>query len=131
AVTVGTQPSGQTCSVANGSGTVSGANVTNVAVTCANSTFTIGGNVTGLLGNSVTLSLNGTESLPVASNGSFVFTTMLGSGASYAVTVQAQPTSPAEVCTVTGGSGTVAGANVTSVQVACSDRIFANGYELP
>jgi len=131
AVTVGTQPSGQTCSVANGSGTVSGANVTNVAVTCANSTFTIGGNVTGLLGNSVTLSLNGTESLPVASNGSFVFTTMLGSGASYAVTVQAQPTSPAEVCTVTGGSGTVAGANVTSVQVDCSDRIFANGYELP
>ena len=131
AVTVGTQPSGQTCLVANGSGTVSGANVTNVAVTCANSTFTIGGNVTGLLGNSVTLSLNGTESLPVASNGSFVFTTMLGNGASYAVTVQTQPTSPAEVCTVTGGSGTVAGANVTSVQVDCSDRIFANGYELP
>lgn len=34
AVTVLTQPSGQTCSVANGSGTVGSANVSNIAVTC-------------------------------------------------------------------------------------------------
>src|SRR5882672_9013652 len=34
-VTVLTPPAGQGCSVANGSGTISGANVTNVAVTCA------------------------------------------------------------------------------------------------
>ena len=34
-VTVFAQPAGQGCSVANGSGTMSGANVTNVAVTCA------------------------------------------------------------------------------------------------
>ncbi len=36
AVTVLTQPSGQTCAVANGSGTVGSANVGNVAVTCTN-----------------------------------------------------------------------------------------------
>ena len=35
AVTVGTQPSGQACTVTNGSGTVGAANVVNVAVTCA------------------------------------------------------------------------------------------------
>jgi hypothetical protein len=34
-VTVLTQPAGQTCTVANGAGTVSGTNVTNVTVTCA------------------------------------------------------------------------------------------------
>ncbi len=34
AVTVGTQPAGQSCTVANGSGTVGAANVTNVAVSC-------------------------------------------------------------------------------------------------
>lgn len=34
-VTVKTSPAGQTCTVANGSGTVSSANITNVAVTCA------------------------------------------------------------------------------------------------
>jgi hypothetical protein len=36
-VTVLTNPSGQTCTVANGSGTMGNANVTNVAATCANS----------------------------------------------------------------------------------------------
>ncbi|HEY6941247.1 proprotein convertase P-domain-containing protein [Dokdonella sp.] len=130
-VTVGTQPTGQTCSVANGSGTVSGANVTNVAVTCASSTYSVGGTVSGLLGDSVTLSLNGSESLPVASDGSFTFATMLNDGASYAVTVQTQPASPPELCTVSNGSGTIAGANVTSVQVSCLDRIFASGFESP
>jgi photosystem II stability/assembly factor-like uncharacterized protein len=39
-VIVQTQPAGRTCSVANGSGTMGSANVTNVAVTCANSSFT-------------------------------------------------------------------------------------------
>ena len=34
-MTVKTNPSGQTCTVANGSGTIGSANVTNVAVSCA------------------------------------------------------------------------------------------------
>ncbi|HEX7769493.1 MAG TPA: GEVED domain-containing protein, partial [Dokdonella sp.] len=38
AVTVATQPAGETCVVANGSGTISGADVTNVAVTCTTET---------------------------------------------------------------------------------------------
>src|SRR6185437_7531651 len=46
-VTVLTQPSGQTCTVARGVGTVSGANVANVTVTCAINTFSIGGTVSG------------------------------------------------------------------------------------
>ena len=37
-----TQPAGQTCTVANGSGTMSSANVTNVAVSCSSSTGTTG-----------------------------------------------------------------------------------------
>ena len=40
AVTVKTNPSGQTCTVASGSGTMGSANVTSVAVTCAASTGT-------------------------------------------------------------------------------------------
>jgi hypothetical protein len=45
--------------------------------------------------------------------------------------VQTQPASPPEVCTVANGSGSIAGANVTSVQVSCIDRIFADGFEAP
>jgi hypothetical protein len=33
-IVVATQPTGQTCTVANGSGTNAGSNITNVAVTC-------------------------------------------------------------------------------------------------
>ncbi len=132
AVTVGTQPAGQACSVANGSGVIAGANVTNVAVTCAASTFTIGGNVTGLVGTGLVLSLNsGAQTLPIAANGSFTFPLPLNDGATYAVTVSAQPINPSEVCTVTNGSGTVAGANVVTVGVSCIDRIFADGFDGP
>ena len=54
AVTVKTNPAGQTCTVANGSGTMGSANVTNVAVSCsANPTFTVGGTVSGLSGTVV------------------------------------------------------------------------------
>src|SRR4029077_19647639 len=51
AVIVATQPSGQTCTVSNGSGTAT-ANVTNVAIACAagggGGGVTVGGTVSGL-----------------------------------------------------------------------------------
>jgi hypothetical protein len=51
AVTVGTQPTGQTCTVGNASGTVTATNVTNVRVACANTPIALlelghGSNVT-------------------------------------------------------------------------------------
>ena len=75
-------------------------------------TYTIGG--TGLV-----LQDNGGNNLLVSANGAFVFTTPVASGSTYAVTVLTQPSSPAQSCVVTNGSGT-ATADVTSVQVACT-----------
>ncbi len=118
-VTVGTQPTGETCTVTAGSGTVGTANVTTVKVACTANTYTIGGTVSGLnASTSVTLLDNGTNSLKVTANGGFTFTTALASGATYSVTVGTQPTG--ETCTVTNGSGTVGSANVTNVAVACA-----------
>lgn len=42
AVTVSTQPSGQTCTVANGTGTTGSSNVTNVAVNCGGGSASVG-----------------------------------------------------------------------------------------
>ncbi len=129
AVTVGTQPSTptQTCMVANGSGSIAGANVTNVAVTCTTDKFTIGGTVTGLTGSGLVLRDNGGDDLTVGADGAFTFATPLASGAAYAVTVQTQPSAPAQACTVSGGSGTVGSGNVTGVVVNCATDTFIVG----
>ena len=68
AVTVLTQPSApsQTCSVSNGSGTLAGADVTDVAVTCVTDQFTVGGNVSGLTGSGLVLQNNGGDDLAIA-----------------------------------------------------------------
>lgn len=113
AVTVKTQPAGQTCSVTNGSGKVSGANVTSVVVSCG---YTVGGTVSGLNGTLV-LQDNSTDDLSITTSGTFTFAKALANGSSYAVTIKTQPT--AQSCYGTNLTGTIAGANVTNVTLSC------------
>jgi hypothetical protein len=129
-VTVLAQPTtpNQTCVVSNGSGNLAGANVTNVTVVCTTTTYTVGGTVSGLAaGNNVVLRNNGGNDLNVAANGAFVFTTPVTDGAAYAVTVFTQPTTPSQTCVVTTGSGTISGANVSNVTVACTTNTYTIG----
>ena len=122
AVTVLTQPTGQSCTVASSSGTVSAANVTNVQVRCVNE-YTISGTVSGMsTGAHVIVQNNAGDSTTVLANGTFSFSKETTSGTSYVVTVLTQPTG--QICTVTSGSGTVSEANVTSVQVTCVTNTY-------
>ena len=117
-MTVKTNPSGQSCTVSGGSGTVGSANVTNVAVSCANvASYSIGGTVSGLSGT-VVLQDNGGDDLSVTASGSFTFATAVAAGGAYSVTVKTNPSGQA--CTVSSGSGTVGSANVTNVAVSCT-----------
>ncbi len=129
AVTVAAQPTNpsQTCAVTSGTGTVASANVTNVSVTCTTNKYTIGGTVTGLSGTGLVLQNNAGDDLAVAADGSFTFARSIDSGAAYAVTVQSQPSGPSQTCSVTGDSGTVGGANVTSVVVNCATNTYTIG----
>jgi hypothetical protein len=124
AVTVRTQPAGVRCTVAGGAGTIPAANVTGVSVTCAPATYAIAGTVTGLRGAGLVLQDNGGDDLSLDADGAFTFATRLGDGAAYAVTVRTLPSG--QVCTVTGGAGHVAGADV-SVTVACDAATFRVG----
>jgi hypothetical protein len=81
-------------------------------------TYSIGGTVTGLRGSGLALE-NGNTHLPVASDGAFTFPDKLTSGTSYSVSVQTQPSSPTQACTVTNGGGTLGAANITNITVAC------------
>ena len=83
-------------------------------------TYSVGGTASGLTaGTSVALQNNGGDDLTVGTNGPFAFPTRLSSGAGYNVTVLTPPAGMA--CPITGGSGTVAAADVTSIGVACVD----------
>jgi subtilisin-like proprotein convertase family protein len=128
-LTQSTNPS-QTCTVANGSGTVASANVTNVSVSCTTNSFTISGTVSGLSGTGVVLQNNGGNNLTINASGPFTFSTPILSGAAYSVTVLTQPTGQSQACSVTSGSGTVGGGNVTNVAVGCGDPLFVDQWHL-
>ena len=117
-VTVKTSPAGQSCTVANGTGTIGSANITNVAITCTSSaTHTVGGTVSGLSGTAV-LQDNAGDDLSVTANGSFTFATALATGAAYTVTVKTSPAG--QSCTVANGTGTIGSANITNVAITCT-----------
>ncbi|MCE1181474.1 MAG: lactonase family protein [Rhodocyclales bacterium] len=118
AITVGTQPNGQTCTVSNGVGAGVTANVSNVSVTCSTNTYTISGTVSGLAsGTQITLNNNAADPTIVTANGSFTFATPVAYNGSYAVTVGTQPTG--QTCTVSNDTGAGVAANVTNVAVIC------------
>jgi hypothetical protein len=128
-VSVSRQPSNpaQVCTVANNRGTVAGGNVTNIAINCVSSSFTVGGTISGLAGSGLVLQLNGDGDLPIDSNGAFTFATPVTSGSQYRVRVESNPSNPTQVCTVAGGAGTIGSTNVTNVRVTCASSTFSVG----
>lgn len=123
AVTVGTQPQGQTCTVTGGTGARVTATVSNVQVQCSSLTFSIGGTLSGLdPGRQVTLNNSG-DSLALTSNGPFVFPTRAAYGGGYFVVVGTQPAG--QICTVSRGAGAPVLADVTNIAVTCSTLTYS------
>ncbi|WNG61205.1 hypothetical protein F0U59_45735 [Archangium gephyra] len=87
--------------------------------------YSVGGTLSGLSGGALTLQLNGQQSLTRSANGPFSFETPLEDGSDYAVTVTSAPTE--QECSVEGGTGKVAGADVSSIQVRCATRTYSLG----
>ncbi|MGD2055534.1 MAG: hypothetical protein PVJ15_01915 [Gammaproteobacteria bacterium] len=130
AVTIKTQPDNpikQTCSVTDGSGTLAGADVTDVSVDCITNTYTIGGTVSGLAGRGLVLQNNGGDDLAIPDNGAFSFVTPLDDGGSYSVSVRSQPVEPNQICSVNNDSGLLTGSNVTNVSIVCKNAYAVGG----
>jgi uncharacterized repeat protein (TIGR03803 family) len=128
AVTVQTQPTGLTCSVSNGTGTMSSAAVTNIAVTCSANAYTVGGTISGLTASGLVLLDNGGDATAVSANATqFTMNTGVAYGSAYAVTVQTPPTGL--VCSVSNATSTMGAADVTSVSIACvSNFTFLHSF---
>lgn len=131
-VTVGQQPTSpaQTCIVLAGSGTAS-TSVVDVTVSCTTQRFFVRGTFVGLKGGGLTLRNNGGDPLtlfPTAEgSGSFSFHTPLVANSTYAVTIDQQPSQPSQHCELTGATGTVGQADVSSVEVRCTTLRFTVG----
>ena len=130
-VNVSSQPTGQTCSVNNGSGTLAGADITNVDVQCVDNYYRLGGLVSGLAaGDNLTLVNNNGDDLTVTANGVFTFPTRVAYQDSFNVTVKTQPAAPSENCSVANGSGTMGAADINTVAVNCVLNTFTVGGSL-
>src|SRR6185436_12344563 len=92
-IVVQANPIDQVCSVANGSGTMGTGHINNVSVTCAPSTVTIGGTITGLAANTgLVLLNNGADATPISPNATtFTLHSGIANGATYDVTIGTQP----------------------------------------
>jgi hypothetical protein len=119
AITITAQPTGQTCSISNGSGTVITMDVTNISVSCTTNpppTYSIGGTISGLTGT-LALQNNAGDTYTTTSNGSFNFVTSVIESGSYIATVFTQPAG--QTCSISNGSGIVATVDVTNIAVNC------------
>ncbi len=92
-------------------------------------TYTLGGTVTGLAGSGLALRTNFINDVAPAANGPFTFPRRLNDGTIYSVSIESQPTSPAQICTLTNGNGTITGADVSNVLVSCTTPPPASGLD--
>jgi hypothetical protein len=85
-------PVKQACTVSEGNGSIAGAAINNIAVTCTTNSYAVGGTVSGLSGKGLVLQLNGANDLAIASNGNFIFPGIsLPDGSDYSVAIKTTP----------------------------------------
>lgn len=82
-------------------------------------TYTIGGTVRGLkLDSSLTLQTSAGNTVKIAKDGEFAFQSKISTGTAFNVTVAQNPVGLN--CSVLGGSGVIAGADVLNIEVLCN-----------
>lgn len=119
-ITFQKQPAHMTCSIVGGSGSAGHYVSIEAAVSCSQNAYTVGGTISGLTVEGLTL-INGNTTTTVAKDATTF--TMVGSvndGNTYGVSVFTQPAGLLCVVQPGTGSGTMGEANVTTVKIACN-----------
>ncbi|MGE0114222.1 MAG: Ig-like domain-containing protein [Steroidobacteraceae bacterium] len=125
AVSILTQPTGQTCVLGSpASGTIALADVS-VPVNCGLNPHTVGGSISNLLGSGLVLNNGAGATLTPAANAtSYSFPMTYGD--TYTISPTTQPTSPSQTCAVANASGTVTG-DVANATVTCTTNTYTVG----
>ena len=128
-ITIGTQPSGQTCTLSGGSGTVGAADVTTVAVTCGGTGLTVGGGIIGLGSSGLSVRLNGGTPFGIPSGAlSYTLPSVLQTGMDFSVTIASQPVQTPRTCLLSNGRGRIGTTNVTNVGLWCHANGLLDSY---
>lgn len=115
-----TAPVKQTCTVAQGQGSVATA-VNNITVTCVTRDFAVGGTVSGLSGKGLVLQLNGANEQAIAGSGKFVFPGIrLPDGSDYRVAIKTTPAK--QQCIIKPVNGAFDTDTLNIVSVTCSKK---------
>jgi len=93
--------------------------------TVTQDTFTVGGTVTGLTGSGLVLTDEKNNVFrTINNNGIFTFSLPLVDQSAYDVTIQTQPTSPNQTCSIANSTGSINGSNVTDIQITCTNEKY-------
>lgn len=93
---------------------------------CVQQPYTIGGSVSGLVGN---LALNNYgNSLLVSQDGNFNFFQPVGTGTNYNVTIVQQPST--QVCSIANGRGIISTASASDITITCIDKDLTKTWAL-
>lgn len=116
-ITIQSQPTGVTCSISGGAGTM-GLGGATVPVSCITNMYTVGGTISGLTAGGLVLLDNGSDaSAQPAGASHFMMPTPIAYGSAYAITVQSEPTGL--VCSVGDGTGTMGAGAFAGVTITC------------
>lgn len=117
-VSITSQPDDQVCTITSGnSGIASSSSVSALSINCEKLTYTVGGFVSGLVGD-MRLSLNNAETITVTNDGQFSFANKLESGANYEISITNQPIG--QTCLIEVGGSGISNLNSTSaISIKC------------
>lgn len=91
--------------------------------------YFVGGKVQGLKGVGLVLRTAAGDHARVMADGEFAFGTPFENGARYAITIEREPISPVQSCTVEHANGKIAGKEPSDIVVTCTTVSFDDPKE--
>ncbi|MDH5216425.1 MAG: hypothetical protein OEX19_01920, partial [Gammaproteobacteria bacterium] len=111
----------QICTVDKNEGVMGSTDISDMRVNCE-AAFYVGGNVAGMTGSGLKLKLNGNDEMVIDADGAFNFARGVANENRYRVSVSASP--EGQTCSVVGGDGVIAAADVAGVDVFCATSAY-------
>ncbi len=125
AVSIVSNPDGQTCFLTNAIGSITDRSITSVAISCIFTPATLSGTVGGLNTSGLKIR-NGNEEISIGSSDStFSFANRISIDSAYSVQISSQPIG--QICSIGNPDGSMVSGGVNSIRIVCANRAYLIG----